>query len=155
EAQLEYSCRGGAISPSKPFYFKTPCDSLCSKQANFEGNHPYGGAAEGPRLGRTCSVGSYEPNPLGLFDMHGNVREWGHDWQGDYAQGPVADPVGPHENLAWARRSSGWNSWGPNRVVRGGSYLDSGHHCRAASRDRVSPPVHDSAVGFRVAIVLQ
>jgi uncharacterized protein (TIGR02996 family) len=153
EAQWEYSCRGGAISPSKPFYFRTPCDSLCSKQANFNGNHPYGGGAEGPRLGRPCTVGSYEPNPLGLYDMHGNVWEWCQDWQGDYAQGPVTDPVGPSEDLAWARRNSGWDRWGPNRVVRGGSHLDGGYHCRAANRYGDSPSVHDPAVGFRVAIV--
>src|SRR4051812_36292850 len=69
EAEWEYSCRGGVCSPA-PFHFGA---TLESTQANFNGEHPYGGAAKGPYLCRTCAVGSYSPNAFGLHDMHGNI----------------------------------------------------------------------------------
>src|SRR5262245_52397493 len=72
EAEWEYACRGGTPS-YRVFHFG---NSLSSTQANFNGNYPYGGAAKGHYLERTCKVGSYGKNAFGLFDMHGNVWEW-------------------------------------------------------------------------------
>ena len=67
EAEWEYACRGGAGSKN-PFHFGK---TLSSHQANFNGNYPYGGAAKGPYLERTCEVGSYPPNAFGLHDESG------------------------------------------------------------------------------------
>jgi formylglycine-generating enzyme required for sulfatase activity len=141
EAEWEYSCRGGARS-SKPFNVESkPSNSLSSKQANFNGNYPYGGADKGPYLDRTCKVGSYKPNGFGLHDMHGNVWEWCSDEyaQGYYAKSPRRDPPGPSDGLG--------------RVARGGSWYYSGANCRSAHRGAAEPAARISYGGFRVAAV--
>jgi serine/threonine protein kinase/formylglycine-generating enzyme required for sulfatase activity len=71
EAEWEYACRGGPIPKADSafdYYFAKPTNALLPTHANFNAN-----------LGRTCKVGSYEPNVLGLHDMHGNVSEWCDD----------------------------------------------------------------------------
>src|SRR5205807_669531 len=118
EAEWEYACRAGAAT-YQVFAFG---NSLSSKQANFDGNSPYGGADRGPNLQRTCKVGSYKPNAWGLFDMHGNVYEWCSDWYAaDYYGNSLArDPQGP--------------SQGKQRVFRSASYANGAATARSASR---------------------
>lgn len=70
EAQWECAYRAGTTT-------KTPWgNSLSSHQANFNGNYPFGDAPKGPYLERTTSVGSYPPNPWGIYDILGNVYEF-------------------------------------------------------------------------------
>ena len=91
EAEWEYACRGGATSEeecSYHFYFAKPTNDLSSKQANFNGDFPFGKADKGPYLDRTTKVGSYAPNKLGLYDMHGNVWQWCEDLLGKRGLGP-------------------------------------------------------------------
>ena len=141
EAEWEYACRAGAATP---FHFG---GSLSSAQANFNGNHPYGGAAKGPYLKRTAPVGSYPPNAWGLFDMHGNVGEWCGDWYDPdyYKNSPKEDPKGPAQGVLPTGFGNDFYL-----VVRGGCWLDEARGCRAAYRFRLMPSDPYRWTGFRV-----
>jgi formylglycine-generating enzyme required for sulfatase activity len=134
EAQWEYACRAGTKSAT------AYGERLSSSQANFDGRYPYNGGAKGPYLGKTAKVGSYAPNGWGLYDMHGNVREWCLDrYEHELPGGSVSDPRGP------------WS--GSYRVRRGGSWIFNGRNCRSAYRLRDVPGYQSDDLGFRLALV--
>jgi formylglycine-generating enzyme required for sulfatase activity len=140
EAEWEYACRAGTTTP---FAFGK---SLSSKQANFNGNFPYGDAPKGTYLRRTAKVGSYKPNAWGLYDMHGNVWEWCSDWYDPdyYHKTPKVDPKGPEKGVLPTDYKDYY------RVVRGGCWLDEGRGCRSAYRFRAMPHDPYRLIGFRV-----
>jgi formylglycine-generating enzyme required for sulfatase activity/tRNA A-37 threonylcarbamoyl transferase component Bud32 len=139
EAEWEYACRGGRSS-SHPFGVGDG-HALSSREANFDGNYPFGRAPKGPCLSSTCRVGSHDANALGLFDMHGNVWEWCADWYGPYPQGDVTNPTGPPDGSVRSR----------NRVNRGGGWSSGAGYCRAAYRTCNAPGFRISTLGFRLA----
>src|SRR5262249_32881391 len=81
---------------------------------------------------RTCQVGSYKPNTFGLFDVHGNVWEWCHDWYSSdvYQETKRRDPQGPNG--------------GESRVLRGGAW-DGARHRRRPPGAGLAPPPHPRA----------
>ena len=135
DAEWEYACRAGTQTP---FHFGS---QLNGREANCDGNYPYGTQTKGPYLERTTEVGSYRPSAWGLYDMHGNVWEWCQDWYDSdyYANSPTDDPQGP--------------SSGSNRVFRGGSWSYLARNCRSAIRYYLSPGLESTFLGFRLALV--
>jgi formylglycine-generating enzyme required for sulfatase activity len=138
EAQWEYACRAGTRTT---FHFG---DVLNGKQANCNGNYPWGTEEKGPYLDRTQRVGSYPANKWGLHDMHGNVWQWCQDCYAEdyYRNCPKKDPVNTNKDDK------------DRRVQRGGSWFSYARDCRAAYRSRLAADDRDHFVGFRVALRL-
>lgn len=130
EAEWEYACRAGTITP----FSYGQC--LTSRQANFDNTHSMTGCPKGSYEEKTVPVASFAPNAWGLYDMHGNVWEWCLDWKGEYPPGPVYDSRGA--------------SSGKHRVTRGGSWYNSSRDCRSANRGGGAPDFYNSNLGFRL-----
>ena len=141
EAEWEYACRAGTDTP-----FNTET-SISAEEANYWGHYPYliednyfsqGNLETKPGVYRqtTVAVGSFEPNTLGLYDMHGNVGEWVWDWYGSYETGEQFNPTGPAS--------------GTRRVYRGGGWNDFAKNLRSAYRATLPPDSSSFNLGFRL-----
>ncbi len=126
EAEWEYCCRAG----TETRYWWG--DEITEDQANYNSNNS-----------KTASVDSYEPNPWGLYQMHGNVNEWCQDeWHESYDGAPV-------DGSAWI--SSSANEVG-GRVLRGGSWSNFPRVLRSAYRNYyLQPTFRFDNVGFRIS----
>jgi formylglycine-generating enzyme required for sulfatase activity len=81
-------------------------------------------------------VGSFPPNPWGLFDLHGNVFEWCQD------AGEPCDKQSPPT----------FQSFG-GRVLRGGCWKSGPFACRSAVRLASVPTYRSLGFGCRVVCV--
>jgi formylglycine-generating enzyme required for sulfatase activity len=86
----------------------------------------------------TAPVGSFKPNPWGLYDMLANVASWTEDC---YVDNYRAAPTDGSANTAGSCTS---------RVVRGGSWRDVLRDDRAGSRSNIAPGFRSNGIGFRV-----
>ncbi len=99
-------------------------------------------------LGRTFDPdppGTHPPNPLGLYDMTGNVNEWVRDWYHIryYEQSPEVDPQGPEYDNLYATR----------KVARGFGLSNSDWDANLVFRRLPRDPENDGGgEGFRCAI---
>jgi formylglycine-generating enzyme required for sulfatase activity len=91
----------------------------------------------GNNVKRPCKVGSYPPNAFGLYDMHGNVREWCEDGTRAYENKEISNP----SVLV-----------GAERAVRGGAWLGPALFCRSAKRSSTPLTYRDGRLGFRIAL---
>ena len=132
EAQWEYACRAGTATP---FSFG---DNITPEQVNFDGNYPYAGGKKGQYREETIAVKALAGNQWGLYQMHGNVREWCQDWYGDYPAEAMIDPTGAEQ--------------GEYCVSRGGSWIRYGQLVRSASRYRSTPDDRFNFIGFRLSL---
>ncbi|OUL19750.1 sulfatase-modifying factor protein [Nostoc sp. RF31YmG] len=136
EAEWEYACRAGTTTP---FYFG---ETITTDLANYEGNYTYGQGPKGEYRKQTTDVGTFPANLFGLFDMHGNIREWCQDER--------------HENYNGApTNGSAWLSGNDNqyRLIRGGSWDSFPGICRSADCVYFARDLRDNDVGFRVVVV--
>lgn len=141
EAQWEYACRAGTITP---FHFG---DTMTAEQANFDARRPYGDAAKGEHRRRPLPVGSFAPNAWGLYDMHGNVHEWCDESHARQAYRTRA------ENEITVDPVSGPGS--KNNVYRGGSWHMGAAANRAASRFYGKASRRSYLFGFRAILTLE
>jgi formylglycine-generating enzyme required for sulfatase activity len=133
EAEWEYACRAGTTTP---FYFG---ETITGKLANYYSDITYQKEAKVKIRGQTSPVGEFHPNAFGLYDMHGNVREWCQDnWHNNYEDAP-------NDGSAWVVGDSGGD-----HVLRGGSWGLFPGGCRSAIRLNNYPELRDDYVGFRV-----
>ncbi|MBU2580877.1 MAG: SUMF1/EgtB/PvdO family nonheme iron enzyme [Alphaproteobacteria bacterium] len=138
EAEWEYAARAGAMTP---FWWGA---SITPSQANYNGNGVYkGGGAKGEWRKKTVPVASFEANPWGLFNVHGNCWEWCEDvWHDSYIGAPT-------DGSAWLQGGEQGR-----RVVRGGSWFLNPGVLRSAGRGRNGTGFRDYFLGFRLGRTL-
>jgi formylglycine-generating enzyme required for sulfatase activity len=145
DAEREYVTRAGTTTP---FWWGS---SITPKLANYDGSAtpyadgsatPYaGGLSKGEYRQRTVSV-DFEPNPWGLYNVHGNVWEWTEDCWNDSNTGNPGD--------GRARTTGNCH----RRVVRGGSCFINPRLLRSAYRHGRIPDDRSDDFGFRLARTL-
>ncbi len=142
EAEWEYVARAGTTTP-----FNTE-NSISAKEANFYGHYPYlieenyfsQGKLEtkpGEYRQTTVNVDEFSPNKWGLYNIHGNVREWVYDYYAEYDLKNTDNPTGAEQ--------------GTLKVTRGGSWNDYAKHMRSAFRGAYAPDKKMNNTGLRIA----
>jgi formylglycine-generating enzyme required for sulfatase activity len=115
EVEWEYACRAGTLT--RYYFGDNPLE--LEEHAWFKRNS----------LGRAHPVGKKMPNPWGLFDMYGNVREW----------------VG----VSFQNTLLNTNAQDEFRISRGGAYMKPAEECESGSRTTNSLNHRYRNLGFR------
>lgn len=142
EAEWEYACRAGTRTR---YHSGNDPESLLKVANTFDADaqidwpqwQAYALAGH-DGFEFTAPVGSFAPNALGLYDMHGNVWEWVSDWHDEhyYANSPSDDPQGPDTGTVRVRRGGSWHTWS--------------FYARASFRNWNSPETRYTLVGMRL-----
>lgn len=135
QAEWEYACRAGT---NTPFHWGSEADP---QNGNFKGVYPRttGSTIIDDSYTGTAPIGSYRPNSWGIYDMHGNVKEWCLDaYTERFPQGPLVDWPGEPD--------------GQYFPVRGGGWDDLAIRVRAGARERMAPNARTGSTGFRLVL---
>ncbi len=123
ESEWEYACRANTKTK---FYVG---NLITKKEANFKSDG-------------TVEIGTFAPNPWGLYDMHGNVWEWCADsWHDSYVGAPTDGSV--------------WNEDAKkpdDKILRGGSFRDDLKYCSSHHRNCSHRGKQTDNIGFRVCM---
>ena len=122
EAEWEYAARGG----NKSRGYQYSGSNNLSDVAWYTDNSGY----------KTHTVGTKQPNELGIYDMSGNVLEWCQDWYGIYSSSSQINPTGATS--------------GSDRVNRGGSWLYDARDSRSSYRYEIMPNCRIGSLGVRL-----
>ncbi len=128
EAEWEYACRAGTVTGFWSGDYESALDAVGWYHRN---SHC------------TQNVLLKPANPWGIYDLHGNVWEWCLDSPDRHWLSPVGALQAPLVNP----------TFGPERVLRGGSWYSPPHGCRSASRNGRPAKYKGHAVGFRLVRV--
>ncbi|MBM4048391.1 MAG: formylglycine-generating enzyme family protein, partial [Planctomycetes bacterium] len=134
EVEWEYAARDG-----KQWEYGTATGKLARDLANYSGT---GGK---DRWSFTAPVGSFPPNPFGLYDMTGNAAEWTSSQHKPYPYSATDGREHPDVQAAPYVPAA--------RVLRGGSWDYGELMSRATDRGCLGPTICDSGwIGFRCVI---
>ncbi len=124
EAEFEFACRGGT---SSNYAFGNDRHYL----------DYYAAWSNNTRIAaQPC--GWLMPNPIGLFDMHGNVWEWVEDWESELPTTRQVDPIASTPSIA-------------GRIFRGGGVCTFSGDPVSSSRGYARPDVRYNNLGLRLA----
>ena len=126
EAEFEYAARAGSATP---YWWGKDIGT----------GHAQCAECGGSETGRSLPVGSFRPNPFGLYDTAGDAAEWVEDcWNPSYRSAPDDGSAATSGDCSL-------------RVLRGGSFGDKAAALRSSARFRYDVDVRYYANGFRVA----
>ena len=142
EAEWEYACRGGTTTrwftgdePRSLEGYANLADISAKRKfkditwaIDFDDGYVF-----------TAPVGSFKPNPIGLYDMAGNVWQWCLDYKGAYVNGRAVD------RAARLQARAGWAGAGAGAAAP--------RSCRSAHRSGCAPEDRIRYLGFRAALV--
>lgn len=124
EAQWEYAAQGGQGLAKTRF----SGNNIISAVGWYKSNSG----------GKTQPVAGKAANALGIYDMTGNVKEWCHDYGGDYTPEPQIDPAGAPAGIL--------------RIVRGGAFNSSEIFCPIVNRGYDRPKKGSENIGMRLVL---
>lgn len=144
EAEWEIASRGGnsnCLYPWGSYYTRNIQGCFVANFKPLRGNY----VADSPTTTKTMKVGSFDPNPYGVYDMAGNVAEWtstaffeaGYNIIDDYNP-EIQYDARPDEPAVMKRK-----------VIRGGSWKDIAYFIQSSIRSYEYQDSSKSYVGFR------